>query len=268
LATARQISSLPLLPPGVLIRERRDTLERAFGLVAPLQPVRWVKEGIVCAPRAAGEIAGPALERCPFVVTELTDPPGWPDPPAQMVAGWYRRGTDHVAAPPGIRELVQTRGDAFGWGNHHTTAMCLEALADLPTGPALDVGCGSGLLTQAWLSLGRGSALAIDIEPGAVEQTQRSLDAARLAANAQVVCRGVSQLTSEEIAGRVILANIPREPQWALRERIGDHPPAAVLMSGLRPGEATPLVASYRELGLRPCRAARRGRWECWVLAP
>ena len=257
-----------MLPPGVLIRERRDALERAFGVIAPLQPVRWVDEGIVCAPRAAGEIAGPALAHCPFVVTALPDHPGWPDPPAEMVAGWYRRSTEHVAGPVGVRELVQTRGDSFGWGNHHTTAMCLTALDSLPAGPALDAGCGSGLLTQAWLRLGRGPVLAIDLEPGAVAQTQQSLSAARLATDAQVVCEGVAQLTFEEISGRVILANMPREPQWALRERIGDQTPVAVLLSGLRPGEAAPLVASYRELGLRPHRATRRGRWECWVLAP
>ncbi len=257
-----------MLPPGVLIRESRDTLERAFGVIAPLQPVRWVDEGIVCAPRAAGEIAGPALAHCPFVVTALPEPPGWPDPPAEMVAGWYRRGTDHVAGPDTVRELVQTRGDAFGWGNHHTTAMCLEALGDLPAGPALDAGCGSGLLTQAWLRMGRGPVLAIDIASGAVAQTQGSLDVVGLSTNAQVVCRSVTQLAPEELAGRVILANMPRDPQWILRERIGTQAPAAVLMSGLRPGEATPLVASYRELGLRPCRAARRGRWECWVLTP
>jgi Ribosomal protein L11 methyltransferase (PrmA) len=259
---------LALLPPGVLIRERRDTLERAFGLIAALQPVRWVDEGIVCAPRAAGEIAGPALACCPFPATALTEPPGWPDPPAQMVAGWYRRSTDHAAAPTGIRELIQTRGDAFGWGDHHTTAMCLTALEGLPAGPALDAGCGSGLLTQAWLRLGRGPVLAIDIEPGAVAQTQQSLDAAHLATDAQVVCRGVAQLTAEDLTGRVILANMPRDPQWMLRERIGTQSPPAVLLSGLRPGEAAALVASYREVGLRPHRAARRGRWECWVLAP
>lgn len=254
-------------PAGLLVHGRRDELERAFGRIAALQPVRWTGAGLVCAPRAAVELAAPILADCPFAVTALNETPAWPDPPAQMTGGWYRRGLTHLPAPAGIRELVQVPGDGFGWGGHHTTAMCLASIEDLPVGPAVDAGCGSGLLCQAWLRLGRGPVLAIDSDPAAVAQTTRSLAAAGLA-GAQVACRDIATLTSDELASRVILANIPESAQWALRKRIAGHTPAAVLMSGLRPGAAAALVASYRVLGLRPRRALRRGRWECWVLCP
>ena len=72
-------------------------------------------------------------------------------------------------------------GEGFGPAAHATTAMCLEALEALPAGPALDAGCGSGLLAQAWARLGRGPVLACDLDPRALDQAARSLAAAGLA---------------------------------------------------------------------------------------
>ncbi len=66
-------------------------------------------------------------------------------------------------------------GMAFGTGLHPTTRLCLEALearADRsPLGRALDVGCGSGILSIAAVKLGATRALGIDIDPIAVEAT-------------------------------------------------------------------------------------------------
>lgn len=251
----------------MLVHGARPTLERAFEHLVALQPVRWEPGGLVCAPRAAVDIARAALADLRFAVTALPHTAGWPDPAAEMVADWYRRSPDHLPAPPGVRELIQVPGEAFGWGGHHTTAMCLEALEDLPDGPALDAGCGSGLLTQAWLRLGRGPVLAVDAEAAAATQTMACLAASDLGADATVECRGIETLTADEISGRVILANVPEPVHWILREKVADHMPAAVLISGLRPGAAHRLVGSYRRLGLRPVRAMRRGRWECWMLS-
>jgi ribosomal protein L11 methyltransferase len=66
-------------------------------------------------------------------------------------------------------------GMAFGTGLHPTTRLCLEALearADRgPIGRALDVGCGSGILSIAAVKLGATRALGIDIDPIAIEAT-------------------------------------------------------------------------------------------------
>jgi hypothetical protein len=243
----------------------RAALARAFGALAALQPVAWAAAGLVCAPRAAPELAGPALAACPFPVEPLAEPPGWPAPAAAFVAGWYRRSPAHAPAPAGIRELIQAPGSGFGPGDHPTTAMCLAALLALPPGPAVDVGCGSGLLAQAWARLGRGPVWALDADPGAVAQAGRSLRAAGLAGAVELWRGPLERLGPGDLADRVLLANLPVAAQGALLGRIGS-PPRAALLSGLRPGEAAPLVARYRALGLRPRAAARRGRWECWTL--
>ena len=61
-------------------------------------------------------------------------------------------------------------GMAFGTGSHETTSLCLEYLhnEDLKNKRVLDVGCGSGILSQAAVLLGAFSACGCDIDLAAV----------------------------------------------------------------------------------------------------
>src|SRR5680860_737469 len=107
----------------------------------------------------------------------------------------------------------------------------------LPAGDALDLGCGSGLLGQAWIALGRGAVLACDLDPRALDQAARRAD---------------------EITGRVVLANVPVEAHASLLSRIA-APPRAVLLSGLRPSQAPAVIDAYRALGLAAMDRRERG---------
>lgn len=262
--TGAQVSD-GLLPPGLVVRAPRPVLERAFGALCPLQPVEWSAEGLVCAPRAAPEAAAAALAVCPLPTGPLTQVPGWPDPPAGIVAGWYRRSPAHVPAPEGIGELLQVPGEGFGPGDHPTTTMCLMAIGRLPAGPALDAGCGSGLLAQAWARLGRGPVEAWDLDPRALRQAAHSLAAAGLAERVSLRHGPLEALPPERIAGHVVLANVPAPVHRVLLARTRE-PPRAVLASGLRRPEAAPVVAAWRALGLRPVSMARRGGFVCCAL--
>ena len=66
-------------------------------------------------------------------------------------------------------------GMAFGTGLHPTTRLCLETLEAVAErgslGRALDVGCGSGILSIAAVKLGATRALGVDIDPIAIEAT-------------------------------------------------------------------------------------------------
>ena len=238
----------------------------AFAELCALQPVRMDEEGLVCAPRAAPDLAAPALARCPLPARALAYVPGWPHPPAAMVAGWYRRGPDHLPAPAGVRELVQAPGEGFGPGGHATTAMCLEAIEGLGPGPAVDAGCGSGLLAQAWVRLDRGPVIACDLDPRAVDQAARSLGAAGLSERVDLRQGPLEALAAEELAGAVLMANLPAAAHRALLRRIG-APPAAAVLSGLRPAEAGAVTDAYRALGLRPVGRAEGGGFCCLVMA-
>ena len=67
-------------------------------------------------------------------------------------------------------------GMAFGTGTHPTTQLCLLiAERYVREGKAvIDVGCGSGILSIAAIKLGASRALAVDIDPLAVQATQQN----------------------------------------------------------------------------------------------
>jgi ribosomal protein L11 methyltransferase len=64
--------------------------------------------------------------------------------------------------------VVIDPGRAFGTGAHGSTRAALELLAGLPRSPALDLGCGSGVLSVAARRLGFGPVSAFDVDPLAV----------------------------------------------------------------------------------------------------
>jgi ribosomal protein L11 methylase PrmA len=69
-------------------------------------------------------------------------------------------------APPGRIRLTIDAGSAFGTGRHETTQMMLETLerADVRGRSVVDIGCGSGILTEAALMLGAERVFACDID--------------------------------------------------------------------------------------------------------
>ena len=73
-------------------------------------------------------------------------------------------------------------GLAFGTGYHPTTYTCLEALEALikPGAVALDLGCGSGILTIAAVKLGAERVVALDIDPQAVQASRQNFRRTRI----------------------------------------------------------------------------------------
>ena len=73
--------------------------------------------------------------------------------------------------PDGRVPFYLNPGLTFGTGSHASTQLCLEGVeAHTKTGDAvLDLGCGSGILSIAALVLGASHALAVDIDPKAVD---------------------------------------------------------------------------------------------------
>ena len=264
-ATRTQVSEAVLLPPGLLVEGDREAITAAFAALCALQPVRLGEDGLVCCPRCAPELAGPALARCPLPTRPLDVVPGWPSPPAAQIAGWYRHGPDHAPAPAGIRELIQAPGEGFGPGDHATTAMCLEVIDQLPAGDAVDAGCGSGLLAQAWVALARGAVVACDLDPRAVDQARRSLAIAGRDARVDLRLGPLSGLAPHEIAGRVLLANVPLSAHRSLLDRVG-APPSAVVLSGIRDPQVSALESAWAAVGLRTVAILRRDGFAClWM---
>ena len=84
-----------------------------------------------------------------------------------VVPQWMRE----EPVPAGRVPFYLNPGLTFGTGSHASTQLCLEGVeAHTRAGRAvLDLGCGSGILSIAALCLGAGEAVAVDIDPKAVD---------------------------------------------------------------------------------------------------
>lgn len=69
-------------------------------------------------------------------------------------------------------------GLAFGTGNHETTSLCLEVLANhaLDDVGVVDFGCGTGILGIVSCILGARYSIGVDIDPNAIEVANRNAE--------------------------------------------------------------------------------------------
>ncbi|MFN4013113.1 MAG: 50S ribosomal protein L11 methyltransferase [Aquificaceae bacterium] len=83
---------------------------------------------------------------------------------------------DIMVLPSWIKPVVIRQGVAFGTGLHPTTKLCLYLMQEfLKEGwSVLDVGTGTGILAIVSKRLGASRALAIDIDPQAVEECKHN----------------------------------------------------------------------------------------------
>lgn len=84
-----------------------------------------------------------------------------------VVPEWLRE----EPVPVGRVPFYLNPGLTFGTGSHASTQLCLEGVEEhtVPGRDVLDLGCGSGILSIAALCLGARSAVAVDIDPKAVD---------------------------------------------------------------------------------------------------
>lgn len=168
-------------------------------------------------------------------------------------------------ARDGLLDLVIDPGQAFGTGAHHTTRLCLELLAEQqPAGPAMDLGCGSGVLAIAAAKLGWGPVAGVDHELESVRATHE---------NAQVNGVEVDARRFDLIRGGpaptapTVLANLLR-PLLLCVARAGfdGPPPATLIASGLLAHEADEVAGAFGRHGLREADRRHGGEWAALLL--
>jgi ribosomal protein L11 methyltransferase len=165
-----------------------------------------------------------------------------------LVAPW-----DHAAAtPPGRLRLEIYPGMACGTGRHPATQLCLEAIERYVRAGqrVLDVGSGSGILSDAARLMGADSVLGCDIDPAAVPIARERVRVPMFVGSAEAVR---SQWAD------VIVANIDA----ATLESI------ATELARVRAPESTLILSGFEERdppeGFSPKEVLGLDGWRCFV---
>lgn len=165
-------------------------------------------------------------------------------------------------------------GLIFGTGSHATTQMCLEAVERF-AGPglrALDLGCGSGILSIAALLLGCDSAAGCDIDPKAPDVAGANAALNGFGPDRFTVLAGdvLSDAGLQKRLGGgygLVLANIVADVIIPLAKLAGQFmaPDAVFVCSGIIAGREGETGAALKKAGLRIEAHHEKEDWHCFV---
>ena len=194
-----------------------------------------------------------------------------------------REGPFHVHTPDhaplnraGIRDFVIPASQAFGTGQHATTAGCLAMLTTMKRRGVVvrnlaDIGTGTGLLTFAALHLWpRARAVASDIDAvcGPVVAHNADANGVRLGDGAgrmaMVIAAGMDHpLLATSAPYDLLIANILAGPLVELAPAFAAAvaPGGQVVLSGLLTTQEPAVRAAYARAGLRLAARMTRGDW-------
>lgn len=252
--------------------------------VAEDQPEDWVLEGWY--PRKPGKAQKAALAglfegTAPPITIEELPPADWVTlsqhnaPPIR--AGRFHVHTPDYPADPELIDFVIPASQAFGTGQHKTTAGCLEMLGALKASGVVarniaDIGTGTGLLGFAALALWpRALCTLTDIDPvctGVVEENAR-LNAVPMGAGpgeaVMIVADGMDDpLLRLRGPYDLLIANILAGPLVSLAPDFAKAvaPGGSLLLAGLLAGEQEAAVKRAMHLaGFRMAARLQRGDW-------
>jgi ribosomal protein L11 methyltransferase len=153
--------------------------------------------------------------------------------------------------PEGRIRIVTNAGLAFGTGAHETTRLCLEAV-ERHVGPGMtivDIGTGSGILSEVAMRLGAGQAFASDTDPQAVAAAKENFERAGVEVS---VFTGSADVVADGIAD-IIVANI--SPAW-IAELAPDwarilKPGGIAILSGFEAADVPGVTAALTRAGMK-----------------
>jgi ribosomal protein L11 methyltransferase len=167
-------------------------------------------------------------------------------------------------------------GMAFGTGTHPTTQLCLEFIEEVldPQSStvncksAIDIGCGSGILSVAALKLGAAFALGVDIDEASVRASRENADANGV--EAERFALGLGSV-AEVLAGKfpvqqapLVLANIlapvlVRLFEGGMANLI--EPGGVIVLSGILEEQAQTVIEAAQAHGLVLTGRKQMGDW-------
>ena len=184
-----------------------------------------------------------------------------------MVPQWEKENP----VPDGRVPFYLNPGLTFGTGSHASTQLCLEGVeAHTKAGDSvLDLGCGSGILSIAALVLGASHALAVDIDPKAVDVAYENAALNGIGKDRYTVRAG-DVLTDAALAAEIsqqryplVLANIVADVIIPLSAQVPNllTDDGIFLCSGIIDTRAHEVEAALAQNGLKVTRKREKNGW-------
>ncbi|RPJ51132.1 MAG: 50S ribosomal protein L11 methyltransferase, partial [Chloroflexi bacterium] len=163
---------------------------------------------------------------------------------------------------------------AFGTGTHPTTQLCMELLEDTvqPGKAAIDVGCGSGILSIGAVKLGAAPVLAVDIDNAAIRSTKENAQANGVLEQIETGIGSVKEIAEGRFTIRkatLVLANILAPVIIRLfDDGLADLalPGGKMVLSGILAEQAQGVVEAAEKRGLKKEETRQIGDWVAILL--
>ncbi|MEG1527831.1 MAG: 50S ribosomal protein L11 methyltransferase [Clostridia bacterium] len=154
---------------------------------------------------------------------------------------------------------------AFGTGQHETTSMCLSFLQKINCQgkTALDIGCGSGILSVAVCKLGAKQVVAVDYDDEAVNTTLKNAKINHF--DQQIIVKNSNLLEKVEGKFDIVMANITIDILSKLKDSLPKvlKKDSLVIFSGIL---TTQLDKLYSVFNLSKLDTISQGEWSATLL--
>ena len=156
-------------------------------------------------------------------------------------------------------------GMAFGTGTHETTRLVMQLLTEEVRGGerALDIGCGSGILSLCAVKLGAASCAAYDIDPVAVRVARENI---ALDGCENITCDTsdlLHNVSSVDGGYDLVVANIVADIILRLAPDLASvlHKGSRVILSGIIESRVADITSAMEALGYRLLRSVAERDW-------
>jgi ribosomal protein L11 methyltransferase len=162
----------------------------------------------------------------------------------------------------------------FGTGLHQTTQLCIELLEKYVGGRSnsvLDLGCGSGILSIASLLLGASDALAIDLDPEAIDIAYENAELNAITKERYTVLSG-NIITDSELQAfitadkyDIVVANIVADVIIAISPLVADKikKGGIFITSGIIKERLDDVYSALESAGFLVVETAFKDEWVC-----
>ena len=201
----------------------------------------------------------------------MADESGWDDwktqyPPIPMTDNLTIIPDWSDYSPREEEHLIRIEpGIAFGTGDHPTTRLAIQAMAQHLTtdSTVFDVGTGSGIIALSAGALGAQSVTAFDLDESATTNAQHHVELNQLASVVQVqtnnLLEGISTTASIIVANIItpILLRLLTDAHRCL------DPNGVFIMSGIQEGEEQELISVATTIGFVNISTTSENGWVC-----